>query len=136
MWKRRFFFSKPRIPDRGSPGCICVLSALTAHMHACMCLSACPSQPCVCWHSTCITLSLLIKVLLPGNLVAWQHECGSPRGDFNLAQRERKQRGKRKGRVISSTSGFPPFAPRRRGLHNTCLYSFNIKKLLSEPGVW
>lgn len=68
-----------------------------------MCLS--PVRPAVrrVGTATCITLSPLITSSLPGNLVAWQHERGSPRGDFSRVRGEGKQKGRRKGRSPTPT---------------------------------
>lgn len=82
----------PVCPGCARATCICT--------HACGCP---PIRPAV-WRAgaaTCITPSLLIKSSLPGNLVAWQHECGSPRGGFSWVQGERKQKEKRKGRSLA-----------------------------------
>lgn len=75
-----------------------------------MCLS--PVRPAVrrVGSATCITLSPLIKSSLPGNLVAWQHERGSPRGDFSRVRGEGKQKGRRKGRSLAPT-GASHFLP-------------------------
>lgn len=74
-----------------------------AFAHARMCLS--PVRPAVrrVGSATCITLSPLIKSSLPGNLVAWQHERGSPRGGFSRVRGEGKQKGRRKGRSPAPT---------------------------------
>lgn len=89
-----------------SSWCVCVLSTLAAHMphsvctHACVCPPVCPCVQRVS-RATSITLWLFIKALLPGNLVAWQREWGSPRGDLNQAKKKgEKTEGKRKGRTL------------------------------------
>lgn len=122
-----------RIPDRGSPGCICVLSALTAHMHVFVRLSV-PALRVLAQHlHYTVTVNQSAAPRQPCRLAT---RVWFTKGRLQPGAKGKKTEGKRKGRVISSTSGFPPFASRRRGLHNTCLYSFNIKKLLSEPKVW
>lgn len=83
------------------------------HMLACVCTHACvcpPVCPCVRFvgRATSITLWLFIKALLPGNLVAWQHEWGLPRVDFTQAQRERKQKENERAGRANPTSTFPP----------------------------
>lgn len=86
-------------------GCACMPHTLACVCtHACVCPPVCPCVRCV-GMATSNQLWLFIKALLPGNLVAWQHQWGSPRGDFSLAQRERKHKEEEKG---SSTSSFPP----------------------------
>lgn len=67
--------------------------------HACVCPPVRPSVRCV-GAAASVTLSLFIKALLPGNRVAWQHECGSPRGDFTQTQKGEKTGVKRKGRTL------------------------------------
>lgn len=102
--------------------------------HACVCPPVCPCVRCV-GRATSITLWLFIKTLLPGNLVAWQHEWGSPRGDFNQAQRERKQKEKGRAGHTSSTSSFPPFGVLLHG--STVLHNFlKISQLLSQALFW
>lgn len=95
-------------PRHDSTGCIWVLVRsgcmtchtfwrLFAHMHVFVRLSVPVFS---------VTLWLFIKALLPGNLVAWQHEWGSPKGRLQPGRNRKENRRKEKGQDILA----PPLA--------------------------
>lgn len=97
-------------PGPASPGCTqCPVWPCRAHTPTSICTNACAYclfilQSRATAIATCTTLSPLIKSPLPGNLVAWQHEHGSPSGDFSRVWVDWKQKGSRKGRSLAPTA--------------------------------
>lgn len=109
-------------PRHDSTGCIWVLVRsgcmtchtfwrLFAHMHVFVRLSVPVFS---------VTLWLFIKALLPGNLVAWQHEWGSPKGRLQPGRNRKENRRKEKGQDILA----PPLA------FHLLVFSFSLSSYL------